>query len=89
MGARPVAVLSFDPALHRFLAPARRGRQVPVEVDRARSAKDAIESLGVPHTEVDLIVVEGVSVGFEYHLQPRDRVAIYPVFESLDISPLV
>lgn len=40
--------------------------------------KDAVEALGVPHTEVDVIVVNGRSVDFEYHLQDRDDVAIYP-----------
>jgi uncharacterized protein with PIN domain len=36
-----------------------------------------------------MIIVNGISVGFDYHLTNGDRVAIYPVFESLDISPLV
>jgi uncharacterized protein with PIN domain len=53
------------------------------------SAKDAIEALGVPHTEVDLILANGESVDFDYHLREGDRIAVYPVFESLDISPLV
>ncbi len=53
------------------------------------SIKDAIEAIGVPHTEVDLILVNGVSVGFDYQLQEDDRVSVYPVFESLDSSPLV
>jgi hypothetical protein len=30
----------------------------------------------VPHTEVDLILVNGVSVGFEYQLQEDDRVSV-------------
>lgn len=51
--------------------------------------KDAIESTGVPHTEVDLILVDGVSVGFEHLLTGGERVAVYPMFEALDISPLV
>ena len=48
-----------------------------------------IEVFGVPHTEVDLIVVNGQPVGFDHQLQAGDRVAVYPVFESLDISPLL
>lgn len=60
-----------------------------IEVDRSRSVKDAIESAGVPHTEVDLILVDGVSVGFGHLLAGGERVAVYPVFESLDVSPLV
>ena len=51
--------------------------------------KDPIEVFGVPHTEVDLIVVNGQSVGFGYQLQAGDRVAVYPVFKSLDITPLL
>jgi hypothetical protein len=51
--------------------------------------KDAIESVGVPHPEVDLVIVDGVSVGFEHLLRGGERVAVYPMFEALDISPLV
>jgi hypothetical protein len=58
-------------------------------IDRSRSVKDAIESAGVPHTEVDLILVDGVSVGFERLLTGGERVAVYPMFEALDVSPLV
>jgi uncharacterized protein with PIN domain len=50
------------------------------------SIKDAIEAIGVPHTEIDLILVNGKSEKFTYHLKDGDRVAVYPVFESLDIS---
>src|SRR5262249_23065702 len=56
--------------------------------DRA-SIKDVIESLGVPHTEVDLILVNGESVDFSYHVQDGDRISVYPMFEALDITPLV
>ena len=50
--------------------------------------KDAIEALGIPHVEVDLILVDGRSVGFTHTLQDGERIAVYPVFESLDISPV-
>ena len=55
----------------------------------AGSVKDAIEGYGVPHTEVDLVVVNGESVGFEYRVEPGDRVGVYPMFETFDISPVV
>src|SRR5690606_7142812 len=50
------------------------------------SVKDAIQALGIPHTEVDLILSNGSPVDFTYHLQAGDRIAVYPVFESFDIS---
>ncbi|MCK4517035.1 MAG: DUF5615 family PIN-like protein, partial [Spirochaetaceae bacterium] len=54
----------------------------------APAVKDTIESCGVPHTEIDLILVDGESVGFDHHLTGGERVAVYPVFEGLDISPV-
>lgn len=50
------------------------------------SIKDLIESIGVPHTEVDLILVNGESVAFSYVVQEGDRISVYPVFESMDIG---
>lgn len=50
--------------------------------------KDVIEALGPPHTEVNLILVNGAAVGFEHPLQDGDRVSVYPLFRKLDISSL-
>ena len=54
-------------------------------IDRA-SVKDVIELFGVPHTEVDLILVNGNSVEFDYLINDVDDISVYPVFESLDIT---
>jgi uncharacterized protein len=45
-----------------------------------------IESFGIPHTEVELIVVNGESVPFSYVVHNGDRIAVYPVFESFDVA---
>ena len=50
------------------------------------SVKDLIESLGIPHTEIDLILVNGKSVGFDYIINDEDDISVYPVFESIDIK---
>jgi uncharacterized protein len=50
------------------------------------SVKNSIHALGVPHVEVDLILVNGTSVDFSYQLQGDEKISVYPVFESLDIS---
>lgn len=83
------AEFRFYEELNDFLAPELRRTAFAVAIDRARSVKDAIESLGVPHTEVDLVLVDGASVGFGHVLRGGERVAVYPVFERLDIAPLV
>jgi uncharacterized protein with PIN domain len=86
---RPISTFRFYEELNDFLPEERRSRDIDVEVDRARSVKDAIESVGVPHTEVDLILVDGRSVDFTRLLRGGERVAVYPVFESLDIAPVL
>jgi hypothetical protein len=53
------------------------------------SVKDMIEGIGVPHTEVDLILVNGESSDFLRLVRNGDRVSVYPVFESIDITPVL
>lgn len=53
------------------------------------SVKDMIEAIGVPHAEVDLILVNGESSDFTRLIRNGDRVAVYPVFESIDITPVL
>jgi len=58
------------------------------EIKKARSVKDLIESIGVPHTEVDVIMVNGRSVDFSYPVQPGDRIDVFPVLNSSDLEQL-
>src|SRR5256712_12890201 len=83
------AEFRFYEELNDFLAPELRKRVFQMPIDRGRSVKDAIESVGVPHTEVDLVLVDGASVAFGRVLHGGERVAVYPVFERLDIAPVV
>jgi uncharacterized protein len=53
------------------------------------SIRNTIQAIGVPQSEVDMILINGESVGFEYQLQGGEEVSVYPVFESLDVSPLI
>ncbi len=50
------------------------------------TVKDLIESIGVPHTEIDLLLINGESVDFHYLLQQGDRISVYPMFERFDIA---
>lgn len=56
-------------------------------IDRA-SVKDMIEAIGVPHIEIDLILVNCKSVDFSYLVNDGDDISVYPVFEALDISEI-
>jgi uncharacterized protein len=83
------ATFRFYEELNDFLAPERRRREFTVPCARAATTKHMIEALGVPHTEVELILLNGVSVGFGTLLREGDRVAVYPKFETFDITPLL
>ncbi|MBN2161244.1 MAG: Mut7-C ubiquitin/RNAse domain-containing protein [Spirochaetes bacterium] len=78
--------IRFYEELNDFLRPSHRKRELDFEFGGRRSVKDLIESFGVPHVEVDLILVNGRSVDFSYIVADGDRLSVYPVFESLDIG---
>jgi uncharacterized protein with PIN domain len=80
------AQFRFYEELNDFLPLAKRKKTFVYNFDGNPGIKDAIQSLGVPHTEIDLILVNNKSKSFSYQLKNNDRVAVYPVFESLDIS---
>jgi uncharacterized protein with PIN domain/sulfur carrier protein ThiS len=84
-----MATFRFYEELNDFLAPRRRRRGFDCTCARAATTKHMIEALGVPHTEVELVLVNGESVGFERILQEGDRVAVYPKFETFDVSTLL
>ena len=70
----------FYEELNDFLPPERRKTEFRHTIHRDASVKDVIESLGVPHTEVELILVNGVSADFSYGVRHHDRIIVYPVF---------
>ncbi len=76
----------FYEELNDFLPQERKKKLFPLTLNGNPSVKDAIESVGVPHVEVDLILVNSLSVDFSYKLQDGDLVSVYPVFESMDIT---
>jgi uncharacterized protein with PIN domain len=80
------ATFRFYAELGDFLPAARRQRDFVHAFSGTPSVKDTIEALGVPHVEVDLVVVDGRSVAFAHRLRGGERVAVYPVFEGIDIA---
>lgn len=83
---REAAWFRFYAELNDYLPVARRQRDCPYRFDVPGSVKDAIEAFGVPHVAVDLVLVNGRSVGFGHVVQPGDRVSVYPVFEAIEIA---
>jgi uncharacterized protein with PIN domain len=84
----PAAEIRCYAELNDFLAASRRQRPFAISFAVPGSVKDALESAGVPHPEIDLILVNGEAVGFDRVLAPGDRVAAFPRFRALDVSGL-
>jgi uncharacterized protein with PIN domain len=87
VGERLVEVRCYE-ELNYFLPPELRKRSFRWPLAPGQTVKSLVESLGVPHTEVDLALVNGHSVGFRHRLADGDRLAVYPVFESLELADL-
>ncbi|MBZ5541837.1 MAG: Mut7-C ubiquitin/RNAse domain-containing protein [Acidobacteriia bacterium] len=83
------AYVRFYAELNDFLPPVRRRRATAYSFVVSGSVKDMIEALGVPHTEVDVILVNGESVDFSCRVQDGDRISVYPAFESIDVAPVI
>jgi hypothetical protein len=74
--------------LNDFVAPELRGGVMRRPFRPHQTVKDVIEAAGVPHTEVDLVLVNGEPVGFSHRPTVGDRITVYPMFETLDIGPV-
>ena len=83
-----VVTFRFYEELNLFLKKELRKKPFEWEINGKANIKDVIEALGVPHTEVDVILVNSKPVDFSYSLQPNDFISVYPVFESFDVSHL-
>ena len=81
--------LRFYAELNDFLRDSQKYRRFETELNRRTSVKDLIESLGVPHTEVEIILANGRSVDFSYIVESEDDLSVYPMFESVDVTPIL
>jgi uncharacterized protein with PIN domain len=82
-------ILRFYEELNDFLPMEQRQQPFSYPVRPTQSIKHLIENLGVPHTEVEIILANGRSVGFDYQPVDGDRFSVYPMFERLDVTPLL
>ena len=79
----------FYEELNDFLPEKWKGKTFAYTFTGMPSVKNTIEAIGVPHVEIDLILVNSESVGFEYLLRGGEQISVYPVFESFDILPVI
>ncbi|HVK94040.1 MAG TPA: DUF5615 family PIN-like protein [Noviherbaspirillum sp.] len=80
------AYFRFYAELNNFLPAVRRYRSVSHLYPRGATVKHMIEALGVPHTEVALILVDEAETDFSHRLQQGQRISVYPAFTDVDLS---
>lgn len=76
------AIFHFEGNLNDFLPRQQRGQPISHAFDWRASIKDMIESLGVPHPEIEALQVNGVPVNFEYTVQHGDVIHVYPILAA-------
>ncbi|MBC7474194.1 MAG: hypothetical protein H7263_07860 [Candidatus Sericytochromatia bacterium] len=74
---KKTATFNFFDEINDFIQKNQRNQEIKIEFDDSTTAKDAIEAIGVPHTEVESIVVNDISVDFHYRLKDQDKVRVY------------
>jgi uncharacterized protein with PIN domain len=80
------ATFRFYAELNDFLTPEHRGIAFKHPCARAATVKHEIEALGVPHTEVEALLVNEQPSGFGQLLCNNDRVAVYPRFRTMRLE---
>ena len=81
--------IRFYAELNQLLSTVLRDTNFDYEIKKTRSVKDLIESIGVPHTEVDLIFIGDESVDFTYQVEGGEQIRIYPSSNNLDNPALI
>lgn len=74
--------------LNDFLPLKHRQSQFIYPLKTPVTLGEALESLRIPLSEVDLVLVNGQPVSLNQRLCENDFVSIFPTFETLDISEL-
>jgi uncharacterized protein with PIN domain len=70
--------LIFIGELNDFIQQRAKFTSISHSISFPSSIKDVIESIGVPHPEIDIILANNRSVDFSYQVQHGDEFHIYP-----------
>ena len=74
--------------LNDFLPPDRRQKNFPLSLKMPVTVAEALQSIGIPLAEIDLVLVNSEPAPLNRRLMDGDQVSAYPTFESFDISQL-
>jgi uncharacterized protein len=75
----------FHGAINFFLPKDQRDTIIQHQIKEAASVKDIAESLGPPHTEMQLIVVDGKSVDLDYLIEIDCHIDVYTRLDAIEL----
>jgi uncharacterized protein len=85
----PLAYVRCYAELNDHLPTDRRAIAFAYRVDDPIPIDEVLRDIHVPSGEVDMVLVNGESVGLSHAIKDGDWVSVYPVFESFDLASLV
>ncbi len=83
------AYFTFHKELNDFLSKYQKDKTIFYKFNGKPSVKDSIEAIGIPHTEVEHIIVNGISVEFSCHIKNRDEINVYPLCSDIKCTNLI
>ncbi len=81
------ASIDFSPGLSYFLRRDLRGREVVLNFKEHQSIKHLVESLGIPHTEIGPVWVNGEQKGLGTLARDGDRIRVQEVENHCPVDP--
>ena len=76
--------IKFYDSLNKLLKKEKRDKELSLELKLRQSVKDLIEALGIPHTEVGMIVIDGKREEFSFILKDGQKIEVYPAFNGVE-----
>jgi hypothetical protein len=77
------ATFHLHGALNDFLPPWKKDQPLSLVFNPDQSVKHLVESLGVPHTEIGAVLVDGSPVNFDYLVRAGELVEIDPIEDEV------
>jgi len=82
----PATVILHDDLAGLTAGQSRRPRPLVLEVTRRTSAKDFLEALGIPHTEIHRLTINGVEKDFAAIIATDDHIEVFGVPVPVDLT---
>lgn len=76
----------FYEELNNYLPEELRKVWFDYHTEKNSTMAEVIKSIGVPLEEIDLILVNQQAKKSSYTLQNNDRISVYPIFETFDLT---